>query len=92
MIEGKTSTGFVYKIDDDVLDDMELLDALVDMDNGDMSSYRYAIKALLGEEQRKALYEHVRDKKTGRVSAKKVFEAFAEVLNSAKENQAIKNS
>jgi hypothetical protein len=92
MIEGKTSTGFVYKIDDDVLDDMELLDALIDMDNGDMSSYRYAIKALLGEEQRKALYEHVRDKKTGRVSAKKVFEAFAEVLNSAKENQAIKNS
>jgi hypothetical protein len=92
MIEGKTSTGFVYKIHDDVLDDMELLDALVDMDNGDMSSYRYAIKALLGEEQRKALYEHVRDKKTGRVSAKKVFEAFAEVLNSAKENQAIKNS
>jgi hypothetical protein len=92
MIEGKTSTGFVYKIDDDVLDDMELLDALIDMDNGDMSSYRYAIKALLGEEQRKALYEHVRDKKTGRVSAKKVFEAFAEVLNSAKENQKIKNS
>ena len=92
MIEGKTSTGFVYKIQDDVLDDMELLDALVDMDNGDMSSYRYAIKALLGEKQRKALYEHVRDKKTGRVSAKKVFEAFAEVLNSAKENQAIKNS
>lgn len=92
MIEGKTSTGFSYKIQDDVLDDMELLDALVDMDNGDMSSYRYAIKALLGEEQRKALYEHVRDKKTGRVSAKKVFEAFAEVLNSAKENQEIKNS
>ena len=92
MIEGKTSTGFVYKIDDDVLDDMELLDALIDMDNDDMSSYRYAIKALLGEEQRKALYEHVRDKKTGRVSAKKVFEAFAEVLNSAKENQKIKNS
>lgn len=92
MIEGKTSTGFSYKIQDDVLDDMELLDALVDMDNGDMSSYRYAIKALLGEEQRKALYEYVRDKKTGRVSAKKVFEAFAEVLNSAKENQEIKNS
>lgn len=92
MIEGKTSTGFSYKIQDDVLDDMELLDALIDMDNGDMSSYRYAIKALLGEEQRKALYEHVRDKKTGRVSAKKVFEAFAEVLNSAKENQEIKNS
>lgn len=92
MIEGKTSTGFSYKIQDDVLDDMELLDALVDMDNGDMSSYRYAIKALLGEEQRKALYEHVRDNKTGRVSAKKVFEAFAEVLNSAKENQEIKNS
>lgn len=92
MIEGKTSSGFKYKIADDALDDMELLDALAEMDEGSSTSYRYAIKALLGEDQRKALYEHVRDKKTGRVSAKAVFRAFAEVLNSAKENLAVKNS
>lgn len=90
MIKGTTSSGFEYEIEDEALDDMELLDALVDMDEGSTSSYRYAIKALLGEEQRKALYEHVRNKKTGRVSAKAVFKEFAEVLTSAKGD--VKNS
>lgn len=92
MIEGKTKSGFKYKIADDALDDMELLDALSEMDEGSSTSYRYAIKALLGEDQRKALYEHVRNKKTGRVSAKAVFKEFAEVLTSAKENISVKNS
>ena len=92
MIEGVTKSGFKFAISDDALDDMELLDALSDMDEGKATSYKYAISALLGEEQRKALYEHVRDKKTGRVSAKKVFTAFAEILNAAKENPGIKNS
>lgn len=90
MIKGTTSSGFEYEIEDEALDDMELLDALVDIDEGSTSSYRYAIKALLGEEQRKALYEHVRNKKTGRVSAKAVFKEFAEVLTSAKGD--VKNS
>ena len=84
MIKGTTSSGFEYSIKNDALDDMELLDALVEMDEGSATSYRYAIKALLGEEQRKALYEHVRNKKTGRVSAKAVFKEFAEVLTTAK--------
>lgn len=92
MIEGVTKSGFKFAISDDALDDMELLDALSDMDEGKVASYKYAISALLGEEQRKALYEHVRDKKTGRVSAKKVFTAFAEILNAAKENPGVKNS
>ena len=92
MIKGTTSSGFNYEIPDDALDDMELLDALVDMDEGSSTSYRYAIKALLGEEQRQALYEHVRNKKTGRVSAKAVFKEFAEVLTSAKEDNGVKNS
>lgn len=92
MIKGTTSSGFEYEIENDALDDMELLDALVEMDEGAVTSYRYAIKALLGEDQRKALYEHVRNKKTGRVSAKAVFKEFGEVLTSAKEENAVKNS
>lgn len=92
MIEGTTKDGFKYSISDEALDDMELLDALTDLDEGTTTAYKHAISALLGEEQRKALYEHVRSKETGRVSAKKVFTAFAEILDSAKENSAVKNS
>lgn len=93
MIEGRTKSGFQYSINDDALDDMELIDALADMDDGEVTSYRYALKSLLGEDQRKALYEHIRSKKTGRVSAKAVFTAFVEILNDAKEKSAnVKNS
>lgn len=92
MIEGITKNGFKYSISDEALDDMELLDALTELDEGKTTAYKQAISSLLGEDQRKALYEHVRNKDTGRVSAKKVFEAFAEILESAKENSAAKNS
>ena len=34
MITGKTERGFEFQIEEEALDDMELLDALVDIDNG----------------------------------------------------------
>ena len=85
MIEGKTKSGFHYSIPEEALDDMELVDALSEMDDGNITSYRYAMKALLGEDQRKELYEFLRDKKTGRVSARAVFKAFSEILTNAKD-------
>lgn len=95
MIEGKTKSGFKFRIDDNALDDMELLDALMDMDEDKdgkgIYASRTALKALLGEEQVKSLYEFIRDKETGKVSAKKVYETFGEIMDSAKGNTAIKN-
>lgn len=34
MIKGKTSTGFAFELNDDVLDDWELVDALRSVDKG----------------------------------------------------------
>lgn len=85
MIQGKTSNGFVFEIADDARDDMELLEAFIEMDDGKMSALPRAIKSLLGEDQRKALYEHCRNKETGRVSANGVFTAVKEIMDIASE-------
>ena len=90
MIEGKTKSGFAYAIDDEVRDDMELLEGFISLDNGDMTSLPKCIIALLGKDQKEALYDHCRSEKTGRVSAKMVMAEVGEILNSAQEE--VKNS
>lgn len=81
MIKGKTSSGFEYGLDDDVLDDYELLEMLCDVDKGNTSLVVDVVKKLLSPEQEKNLREHVRSKK-GRVSAKKMIEELGEILAS----------
>lgn len=88
MIEGKTSTGFEFKLEDEVLDDYELLEVLCDVDDGNMAAIRKVLPMLLGEDQATALKEHLRGD-TGRVSASKLFDAVAEIFNTSKE---LKNS
>ena len=92
MIEGKTSSGFHYKIADDARDDMELLEAFMDIDNGKVSGLKAVIEQLLGAEQKKALYDHIRNKETGRVRASEVMKAIGEILTDAGEQDtAVKN-
>lgn len=92
MITGVTADGFSYSIEEDALDDQELLDALIDMDTGYLSAYKEAIVRLLGEEQKQALYDFLRDKGTKRVSARAVAEAFKNILEDAGEkSKAVKN-
>lgn len=92
MIEGKTTGGFVFKLEDDAVDDMELLEGLIALDNGEYNDLPKTIEALLGKKQKVALYEHYRSKKTGRVSVKKVMTAIAEIFTAVKNTEnKIKN-
>lgn len=92
MIEGKTSGGFAYRIEDEARDDMELLEAFMDLDNGKLGGLKQVIEQLLGAEQKAALYEFHRDKKTGRVPASKIMAELKEILNDAGEqDSAVKN-
>lgn len=59
MIEGKTKTGFAYKIEDANLNNMELVDAIAEAD-GNPIAVSKVVLLLLGAEQRKALYDHLR--------------------------------
>lgn len=92
MIKGKTSSGFEYQIEDDARDDMELLEAFMEIDDGKIGALRKVIKSLLGDEQKTALYDFHRDKKTGRVPASKIMADLSEILNDAGEQStAVKN-
>lgn len=88
MIEGRTKSGFAYAIDDDNVD-QEFLDALSEAEDGDPLKVSKALRLLLGDEQRKKLYDHLRNDK-GKVPIKNVMEAFTEIL--ANDGAASKNS
>lgn len=77
----KTKSGFTFSLSEDVRDDMELLESFIEIDQGNTNALPKLLIALLGEKQKKDLYEHCRSKKTGRVSAKKVISELKEILD-----------
>lgn len=79
MIEGTTSSGFTFSLEDGALDDMELLDALVDLQEDDTAALSRVCRRLLGDEQRKALYDTLRTD-SGRVPASAVTAAIGEIF------------
>lgn len=58
-IKGKTKSGFEFEFDRANID-MELLDDLADMQDNPALSGRVLVR-LLGSDQKKALYDHIRD-------------------------------
>ena len=58
-MKGKTSTGFEFDIEDERLDDMELVDIMAEIDENPLLMPKLC-KMLLGEEQKKRLYDHLR--------------------------------
>lgn len=65
MIEGKTKSGFEFNLDDEAMNDMELLEDLKRLDNGEVIVLPDILKRMLGK-QKDDLYEHVRTE-SGRV-------------------------
>lgn len=85
IIKGKTKSGFEFEFDEAVLNDMELLDALAEVvDENPLAASKVIVK-ILGKEQKKKLYNFLRDD-NGRVPTDKVGEAFADILDSLGEN------
>lgn len=83
MIKGKTESGFRYSIDENVITDFEFIENLEKvMDNG--AGLSKALIILLGEKQKKALINYVRDKKTKRVPVKNVIKEVEDMLSNPK--------
>lgn len=59
MYIGKTASGFEFEIAKDALDNMELVDAIADVDDNPLAVSR-VVRLLLGKEDRKRLYDHIR--------------------------------
>ena len=75
----KLASGLELSIDEENLNDMEVLDALAEAQEDDPLKISVVVKKLLGKEQRKKLYDSLRDEKK-RVPIEKVTECMTEVF------------
>ena len=78
MITGRTSTGFEFSIDEKVLDDMELVDAIAETETNP-TAISTVLTLLLGK-RKKELYDHLRTE-DGRVPVSSISEAVTEIFN-----------
>ena len=85
MVRCETRTGFVCELDENVMDNMELLDVMADESTEMAFRASAAVKMILGTEQRKKLYDHLRTG-DGRVPVTAVNEAFEDILKSFGKN------
>ena len=91
-MEIKTSSGFICDVSTENLDDMRLLDALIDMETPGISDF-YKVKAtkdvilaLLGEEQKELLYQHI-EKTHGKAKAGVVAQELQEIIQGLGEDK-----
>lgn len=82
MAEIKTTSGFKAKILEEATDNWELLEAFRAIDRGDTGAIVDVAPLLLGEEQVKALKEHLRNK-NGIVRATDMVTEITEIMQGA---------
>lgn len=78
-VKGTTRSGFNFEISEAALDDMELAEAAARAAKGDKLAEIEMIERLLGQKQKKALYDHLRV--DGRVSKNAVGEALTDIFH-----------
>lgn len=83
MRRGKTESGFEFEINEQDLDDMEFLELLAKSQN-DALAFPAVLERLLGSEQKKALYDHLRNE-SGRVPVEATADIVAEIMTIAGE-------
>ena len=81
MITAKLKDGFTVELDDETLEDQELFDAVAGMQDGNVFDMSRLTKRLLTPEDRKRLYDHLRNEK-GRVPPMAVSQALNELMTS----------
>ena len=85
MKKGKTESGFKWEIDENVLDDMELIDAMAASQGEDPTQISTVVTKIFGADQKKKLYDHVRAE-DGRVPISKVADIITEIINAIGED------
>lgn len=84
MIEGKTKSGFHFKINEKVLDDYYFLEKLAEVDHNPVAFFK-VMNMLFDPKQKKAALRHLEDNQ-GRVSVKeKLIPFIQEILGGVKE-------
>jgi hypothetical protein len=86
VIKGETSTGFSFSIPRQNLDNMDLLDAISEMGDSDPLAFSRVINLMLGKDQKKKLYDHVRTE-DGRVPVEKLSTEIQEIFETSNETK-----
>ena len=81
MITAKTESGFSIELEESTLDNMEVLDALSDLDEGNPLAMSRLVVKMLGKDGKKRLYDHLRTE-DGRVPASAVESTIMELFQS----------
>ena len=82
MRQVTTKSGFCLELEEERLNNMELLDALADLDCGNGAALSTVLRLLLTAEQKKALYDHLRTP-GGTVPIEAVAEILKEIFESS---------
>ena len=82
--KGVTRTGFNFAIPKENFNDAELLEVLMQVDDGEEHYILKAASMLWGKEQKASLYEHCRNK-NGKVPADKVIAEIEDIFKTCKE-------
>lgn len=79
MVKGVTKSGFEFELEENVINNMELVDALADCADDNPFAVSKAVKLLLGNDLRQKLYDHLRTE-DGRVPMEDVSAAVSEIF------------
>lgn len=81
MKQIELTNGFKMELDDNVMDNMELVDALAEADGEDALAVSKIARMILGKEKRKQLYDYLRTG-DGRVPVEAVSNSIKEIFDS----------
>ena len=85
MIKGVTRSGFEFEVAEDIANDMELFEALTDLDNGDLRAIVPICRTIIGD-RKKELYDHLRGE-DGRVPIERVSDEIVDILTAVKDGK-----
>lgn len=90
MIRGTTSTGFEFTADNEQINNAEFLEDYVAMMDGNTGAVFRIVERVLGKEQKKELYDHIRDER-GNVPVEKLNVELGEIFSEFAKNPKTKN-
>lgn len=90
MVKGTTKTGFKFSIDPDAIKDMEFIELAAAAEENGLLLPKM-IEKVLGTQQKKKLYDHVRNSK-GRVMVDDINDEIKEIFDSLNTDNETKNS
>jgi len=79
MIKGKTESGFEFSVDENRANDMRVIDAMVEVEDGNLGGVSRLVNLILDPEQKKAFYKHLA-LEDGRVPLDKASKEIFEIL------------